>query len=64
MRYQFTDIIPDFMVGASACCLFLSLRYHLLHPDYVYLRIRQLQPANFRLRIVLCHVDVDVRLPP
>ena len=52
------------MVGASACCLFLSLRYHLLHPDYVYLRIRQLQPANFRLRIVLCHVDVDVRLPP
>lgn len=39
-------------------CLFLcSLRYHLLHPDYLYFRIRELQ-KNFKLRVVLCHVDV------
>jgi hypothetical protein len=63
VRWEFAEIIPDFMVGASACCLFLSLRYHLLHPDYVYNRIRQLTPASFRLKVVLCHVDVDVRAP-
>lgn len=34
-----------------------SLRYHLLHPDYLYYRIRELQ-KNFKLRVVLCHVDV------
>lgn len=34
-----------------------SLRYHLLHPDYLYFRIRELQ-KNFKLRVVLCHVDV------
>lgn len=36
---------------------FDSLRYHLLHPDYLYFRIRELQ-KNFKLRVVLCHVDV------
>lgn len=34
-----------------------SLRYHLLHPDYLYFRIRELQ-KHFKLRVVLCHVDV------
>ncbi|XP_048499253.1 DNA excision repair protein ERCC-1 isoform X2 [Beta vulgaris subsp. vulgaris] len=40
-----------------------SLRYHLLHPDYLYYRIRELQ-KNFRLRVVLCHVDVDDVVKP
>ena len=34
-----------------------SIRYHLLHPDYLYYRIRELQ-KNFRLRVILCHIDV------
>lgn len=42
--------------------MFLSLRYHLLHPDYLYFRIRELQ-KSFRLRVILCHVDV-VGHPP
>ncbi|XP_010318827.1 DNA excision repair protein ERCC-1 isoform X2 [Solanum lycopersicum] len=40
-----------------------SLRYHLLHPDYLYFRIRELQ-KNFRLRIILCHVDVEDVMKP
>jgi hypothetical protein len=43
-------------VAASLC----SLRYHLLHPEYLYFRIRELQ-KNYRLRVVLCHVDVVSR---
>jgi DNA excision repair protein ERCC-1 len=60
VRWEFADIVPDYMVGATACVLYLSLRYHLLHPDYIFFRIRELQPAMYRLRIVLCHVDMDV----
>ncbi|XP_057785007.1 DNA excision repair protein ERCC-1-like [Salvia miltiorrhiza] len=40
-----------------------SLRYHLLHPDYLYFRIRELQ-KNFKLRVVLCHVDVEDVVKP
>ncbi|KAK9145729.1 hypothetical protein Sjap_005632 [Stephania japonica] len=39
------------------------LRYHLLHPDYLYFRIRELQ-KNFKLRVVLCHVDVEDVIKP
>ncbi|WVY97568.1 hypothetical protein V8G54_029719 [Vigna mungo] len=39
------------------------LRYHLLHPDYLYYRIRELQ-KNFKLRVVLCHVDVEDVIKP
>ena len=79
VRWLFGDIVPDYLLGQSACALYLrwaleaggqgglrslltlvgvcSLRYHLLHPDYLYFRIRELQ-KGFRLRVVLCHVDV------
>ncbi|KAM0934407.1 putative ERCC1/RAD10/SWI10 family, RuvA domain 2, restriction endonuclease type II [Dioscorea sansibarensis] len=62
VRWVFADIIPDYLMGQGSCALYLSLRYHLLHPEYLYFRIRELQ-KNFKLRIVLCHVDVDVVKP-
>jgi len=40
-----------------------SIRYHLLHPDYLYYRIRELQ-KNFRLRVILCHIDVEDVVKP
>lgn len=58
VRWQFGDIVPDYLLGASSCALFLSLRFHALHPDYLSQRIRELQMA-FRLRIVLCHLDTE-----
>lgn len=48
------NILPFF---AFPFLFWSSLRYHLLHPDYLYFRIRELQ-KNYRLRIILCHVDV------
>ncbi|KAL1211696.1 DNA excision repair protein ERCC-1 [Cardamine amara subsp. amara] len=63
VKWIFSDIVPDYVLGQSSCALYLSLRYHLLHPDYLYFRIRELQ-KNFKLSIVLCHVDVDDVLKP
>lgn len=63
VRWSFADILCDYMLGQSSCALYLSLRYHLLHPDYLYYRIRELQ-KNFKLRVVLCHVDVEDVVKP
>ncbi len=38
-------------------------RYHLLKPQYIYGRIKELQRA-YRLRVLLCHVDVDDAVDP
>ncbi|KAG2695478.1 hypothetical protein I3760_07G014500 [Carya illinoinensis] len=63
VRWAFADVLCDYLLGQSSCALYLSLRYHLLHPDYLYFRIRELQ-KNFKLRIVLCHVDVEDVVKP
>ncbi|TVU31971.1 hypothetical protein EJB05_23687 [Eragrostis curvula] len=62
-RWTFADIVPDYVVGQSSCALYISIRYHLLHPDYLYYRIRELQ-KNFRLRVILCHIDVEDVVKP
>lgn len=63
VTWTFADVVPDYLLGQSSCALYLSLRYHLLHPDYLYYRIRELQ-KNFKLRVVLCHVDVEDVVKP
>ncbi|KAI9101145.1 restriction endonuclease type II-like protein [Phlyctochytrium arcticum] len=56
--WEFSDILADYQVGTTACALFLSLKYHRLHPEYVYTRIKQIQNA-YLLRVLLCLVDID-----
>lgn len=63
VRWAFGDIVPDYLLGQNTCALYLSLRYHLLHPDYIYYRIRELQ-KGFKLRVVLCHVDLEDVIKP
>lgn len=63
VRWAFGDIVPDYLLGQNTCALYLSLRYHLLHPDYIYYRIRELQKC-FKLRVVLCHVDLEDVIKP
>ena len=58
VRWQYADIVPDYQMGGQHAALFLSLRYHLLKPLYIHGRIKELQRA-FRLRVLLCHVDVE-----
>ena len=35
IRYEFASILPDYVIGKSSCALFLSMRYHALHPNYL-----------------------------
>lgn len=55
--WEFGDVVPDYVLGQSTCALFLSLRYHNLHPDYIHQRLQSLG-KNFALRVLLVQVDV------
>ena len=55
--WEYGEIVPDFQMGTTTCALFLSLRYHNLHPEYIHGRIRELG-RNFRLRVLLVLTDV------
>lgn len=52
-------IVPDYVVGVTACILYLSLRYHRLNPDYIHARLKELG-KRYELRILLVQVDVAV----
>jgi DNA repair protein Rad10 len=45
---QFADIVPDYILGNGTAALYISVRYHLLHPEYLYFRIRELQRRRVR----------------
>jgi DNA excision repair protein ERCC-1 len=45
-------ITPDFVLGATTCALFLSLRYHLLKPTYIIQRIEELR-GDFRYSLMI-----------
>ncbi|KAJ3125059.1 ssDNA endonuclease and repair protein rad10 [Nowakowskiella sp. JEL0407] len=58
VRCEFSDIVPDFEVGFTSCILYLSLKYHRLHPEYIFTRMNQL--ANrYVLRVILILADID-----
>ncbi|KAJ1337872.1 DNA excision repair protein ERCC-1 [Microdochium nivale] len=58
VAWEYSDIPADFGLGQTTCALFLSLKYHRLHPEYIYTRIRNLQ-GKYNLRIVLTMVDIQ-----
>ncbi|KAJ3039717.1 ssDNA endonuclease and repair protein rad10 [Rhizophlyctis rosea] len=55
--WEYGDIIPDYQVGQTSCALFLSLKYHRIHPEYIHTRIKQLG-HNYLIRVLLCLVDI------
>lgn len=56
--WEYSDIPADYVVGATSCVLFLSLKYHRLHPEYIYTRIRGLV-GKYKLRVLLTMVDIE-----
>ena len=50
--------MPDFELGRTTCALFLSIRYHKLHPNYLYERLKALGKL-YTLRVLLVLVDQD-----
>ncbi len=60
VRWQYVeDLVPDYQMGKSTVALFLSLKYHLLHPQYIHFRIRELQVRQHSI----CPLN-STRLPP
>lgn len=59
VTWEFEDVVPDYIVGRTACILFLSLKYHNLNPDYIHTRLKQLGKM-FELRVLLVQVDTKV----
>jgi DNA excision repair protein ERCC-1 len=57
LPWEYSDTPADYVLGATTCALFLSLKYHRLHPEYVYSRIRALGKM-YNLRILLTMVDI------
>jgi DNA excision repair protein ERCC-1 len=57
LPWEYADIPSDYVVGNTTCALFLSLKYHRLHPEYIYSRIRSLG-GKYNLRILLTLVDI------
>ncbi|KAH8080281.1 DNA repair protein rad10 [Cristinia sonorae] len=60
---EFGDIVVDYQVGRTTGVLFLSLRYHRLHPEYIHQRIERLGHA-YNLRILLLMCDVTEHQEP
>lgn len=61
VQWEFDDsIIPDYVVGATAGILYLSLRYHQLNPDYIHNRLKDLG-KRYELRVLLVQVDTKVK---
>ncbi|KAJ4354578.1 ssDNA endonuclease and repair protein rad10 [Didymosphaeria variabile] len=58
LAWEYSDIPADYVLGATTCALFLSLKYHRLHPEYIYNRIRDLK-GQYQLRILLTMVDIE-----
>lgn len=56
--WEYADIPADYVLGNTTCALFLSLKYHRIHPEYVYARIRALG-GKYNLRILLAMVDIQ-----
>ena len=56
--WEFDDkIIPDYVIGQRACAIFLSVRYHLLNPNYIHDRLKEIG-SGYELRVLLTQVDV------
>ncbi|XP_077174756.1 DNA excision repair protein ERCC-1 isoform X2 [Paroedura picta] len=55
--WEFSEIIPDYVLGQSTCALFLSLRYHNLKPSYIHNRLQSLG-KTYQLQVLLVQVDV------
>ncbi len=56
--WEYSDIPADYVLGGTTSALFLSLKYHRLHPEYIYARIRALA-GKYRLRVLLTMVDIE-----
>lgn len=56
--FAYSKMVPDYIMSAMSCALFLSLKYHQLYPHYIHRRLAELK-TDFRVRVLLVLVDVE-----
>lgn len=56
--WEFGETISDYQFNQTTGSLFLSLKYHKLHPDYLDLRLKRINQA-YDLKILLCLCDIQ-----
>ena len=56
--FQYSTMVPDYILAPTRCALYLSIRYHNLHPQYIHRRIAELK-SDFTFRMLLCYVDIQ-----
>lgn len=54
---QQQTMLVDYRLGRSCGLLFLSVKCHRLHPNYIYERFRAIPKDRFRLQIILLLLD-------
>lgn len=60
MPFCLAPIAPDFLVGVGTCVVFLSLKYHRLHPKELQQRLLPLQRSReLTKRFLLLLNDVE-----
>jgi DNA excision repair protein ERCC-1 len=57
-------MMPDYVLGNSTSAVFLSLRYHLLKPEYIHTRMRNVRTwgktlGTIKSRILIVQVDTE-----
>ncbi|PWN18168.1 DNA repair protein rad10, partial [Microstroma glucosiphilum] len=57
-RWEHAEIAPDYHIAQSTCALFLQLKYHRLHPEYIHQRIKAISGMYSHRLLILQH-DVD-----
>lgn len=56
VSWEFGDTIADYEIGIKVGILYLSLKYHKMHSNYIYDRLKNLKRA-YQSRILILHID-------
>ncbi|KAK6727703.1 hypothetical protein RB195_005407 [Necator americanus] len=59
VRYEWGDIATDFECGPTCGVLYLALKYHKLHPNYILTRLSGKDENKYACRILLALCNVD-----
>ena len=63
------SLAPDYLLGSSTVAIFISLRYHLLHPEYIHTRLKNCKEwlrqhrggglVDVKGKIVMVQIDTE-----
>jgi DNA excision repair protein ERCC-1 len=57
-EYGGKDMLADYILGETCAGLYLSLKYHMLHPNYIQSRMQSVR-YSFSLKLLLVYVDTE-----